>query len=237
MKTHFLILVLVAALIGFTSCRKEYGEGNIISETRSINSFTEIDLRCSADVEIYKGAVQSIEVSDYENLLEYLEVRTSGNTLIIETNPHHVFLQNSEAKVSIVIPDVITDIEISGSGNVYINDSLNNLQSVEISGSGTLTGSPASYKSTINAEVSGSGEIELNGDAPSISTEISGSGQIYFRNLFADHAISSISGSGSTTVNVSNSLKANISGSGCIYYYGNPSVSSSITGSGKVIKK
>lgn len=237
MRTKILILGVLVAITLFSSCHKEYGDGNIMSEVVSVGTFTKIDLRCAAEVEIYKGAVQNVEISDYENLIHYLEVETINNCLVIKTHPNHIFLGNSKAKVIITVPDVITNIELSGSGHIYINDSMNNLQSVEISGSGSLIATPSAYTSTLSAEISGSGECEMSGTVPSLNTEISGSGRIYFGSLSCQNAVTSISGSGNTTVNVTNSLKSYISGSGNIYYYGNPTIYSSITGSGKLIKK
>jgi hypothetical protein len=50
-------------------------------------------------------------------------------------------------------------------------------------------------------------------------------------------AVVSVYGPGSATVRVSERLTATIAGSGSIHYYGNPTVESNVTGSGKVVQQ
>ena len=80
-------------------------------------------------------------------------------------------------------------------------------------------------------------DVKVNVNGGAVNTEalkISGSGTINLLNLSAKYVSAETSGSGKTTVRVSDNLDVRISGSGDVYYAGNPSVHTVISGSGRV---
>lgn len=237
MKTKILAIVLASCVTWFTSCNRETGNGEITTEVRQVDSFTKIDLSNSADVEIIKGDTLKVEVSDYENLLDNISIETVNNKLIIKNKPLRIHIKNSKAQVKITIPNTISDIDISGSGNISITDGLAASVSLHISGSGNIQAYTTYDFSSVNLDISGSGNIEMNGITNSLHTNISGSGNIQCKDLEAQTADCDISGSGDVTVRVIDNLQANISGSGNITYYGTATVSTDISGSGNVIHK
>ena len=237
MKTKRLLVALICALTLFTSCFREIGRGEIVSEIRNVGNFTEIELTNSADVQILKGNTLKVEVSDYENLIEHLQVETINNKLIIKTKAFRMGLRNSKEKVTITIPDILKSIEISGSGNLIITDDFKGIESFKISGSGNISAISLTNLSNINVEINGSGDIELSGSASNFTSKISGSGNINCGYFETQNATCTISGSGDISIHAVQNLTATISGSGNINYYGNPVVSSTITGSGDLNKK
>ncbi len=78
------IVALVALL---SSCSDEglivKGKGSIITENRTVSNFNAIELQNNADVEVVKGDQLAVEVSDYENIIEYIEVYVNNNVLMI----------------------------------------------------------------------------------------------------------------------------------------------------------
>ena len=86
----------------------------------------------------------------------------------------------------------------------------------------------------VTAKISGSGEIDLAGNATAQDVTISGSGKYLAGDLCSDSVKVSISGSGDATVCATESLDSSISGSGSVNYYGRPSISTSGSGSGKI---
>ncbi len=199
MKTKTIIITAFATVALFTSCRKEFGKGPVISEVRSVASFTKIKVDNSATVQILKGDFQKVEVSDYENLLDYLSVETINNELVIRTRPY-VTLKNSVAKVTITTPDVVTDIKVNGSSNVFVSDTMSAVQYVRISGIGSFLVYYNAFTSSVDGEISGSGDIEMKGMNTNASAKISGSGSINFWGLYSQHAVCNISGSGNITI-------------------------------------
>lgn len=235
-KAIVISVLFILATSFLTSCQKEFGKGPVINEIRTVGSFTKIKIDNSATVQIQKGEYQKVEVSDYENLINYLSVETVNSELIIKTKPHNIILQNSLATVIVTTPDVVTGIKINGSGKVNVTDTMSSIQNVHISGSGSFDSKYNAYTSYISGEISGSGDIEMKGVNDNVYAKISGSGDINYGGLLSQHAVCNISGSGNITVNAIQTLNVNISGSGNVYYYGNPSITTNISGSGKIVK-
>ncbi|MEA4936339.1 MAG: head GIN domain-containing protein [Paludibacter sp.] len=242
-RTSFikLFLVLIGVSVMISSCIPEWnlvvGEGETVRETVPVNDgFTAIELQSYADVIIEKGVDFKVEISDYENLIDYMDVRVSNGKLIIKTSPAYVSVANSDATVRVTMPDTLNSILLSGSGDVEVNDAFNKLQILKISGSGDIELESDAQYEHLQATISGSGKISGSGTAVELETLISGSGYIRFEELTAKSAQCTISGSGNTYVSVVINLGANISGSGSVIYYGNPSIDSSVTGSGRIRK-
>jgi hypothetical protein len=83
-------------------------------------------------------------------------------------------------------------------------------------------------------EISGSGDVTIDGAAGSQAVTLSGSGDYGAGNLISRNASAEISGSSDVTVNALDSRDAEISGSGKATYTGNPQVRQTISGSGVV---
>ncbi len=238
-------LVRTAAFLLFPfllgSCTNWFGitgSGNILSESRTVTDFNSVEIVSSADAEIVKGDTYSVEVSDYENIIQYLSLKIVDHKLTISVEPSTTILNNSKAKVMITMPDTLKSLSITGSGDMKINSAFKDIERMIITGSGNIDATQRLDIKDVEVTVLGSGNISATGNAKSVKALISGSGDIHLSDLIAFSADCTITGSGNIDVNVTNELKAKITGSGNIYYYGNPgTVNSSTPGSGVVIKK
>jgi hypothetical protein len=215
MKKLTLFILITSFLL--TACNQELitGRGKIVTSSINLSTFDKIEIVGSCDVELYNGEECYAELSDYENIIPYLEVKVEGNTLIIKTKDN-ISLIGSKAKVKVFTPHNIKDIAITGSGDVDINGIFNSLTKIMITGSGDVEASVTSNVSMINLTITGSGDIDV-------------------LKINANTANCSITGSGNIKVSALQYLNVNISGSGDVYYKGNPSVNTSISGSGNVI--
>lgn len=234
-------LVLIGVSVMMSSCLPEWnlviGNGDIVSKTVNVgDGFTSVELQSYADVIIEEGADFKVEISDYENLIDYMYVRVINGKLVIKTSPDYVNVSHTEATVMITMPDTLYSILLSGSGDVEVNDAFNKLQLLKISGSGDIELESNAQYEHLKATISGSGNISGSGTAVELETIISGSGYIRFEDMIVQSAQCAISGSGNTYVSVINNLEASISGSGSVIFYGNPSVDAYVTGSGRVRK-
>ena len=242
MKYIYLGLLLSFSSLLFTSCddgdfvfgKHTNGTGSIITKSRTFGKFEEIEVANNSDVEIYKGNEQTVEVSDYENIIKYTQASVEGGRLIIKNEPENINISNSRSKVVIHTPNAIRVLHISGSGNIILKDAFNDISKVSISGSGDIQAEQPCALHSINASISGSGDIVFIGTASEATLHISGSGDLKFSGLKANSVNCSISGSGDISTFAINNLEAHISGSGDIEYFGHPTVNSSVSGSGEV---
>ena len=231
--------VLFLTVFTFSSCIADLfgiaGKGNIVTLPRVAKDFQTVTLNNAAKVSIQKGDSFKVQVSDYENIVQYLSVKVTDHNLVITTDPAYTLLSNSQAKVIITMPDSLNAVTLNGSGDITLNSAFKDFKSAVILGSGNINATQNLNVMALNASIIGSGNITAKGNVGVLTAIISGSGNMLLSGLSTFNASCSITGSGNINVAVSNSLKATISGSGNVVYSGTPAVDVSITGSGKVI--
>ena len=215
MKTLLITLAVIIIIIFFIknnlTKNNIQGSGNIISESRELNNFTSIILLGSIDVNIKTSESNNCVVVADDNLIPYIKTEVVNNKLNISLNESY----SSEEKlvVNINTPNY-DEVSLSGSGNINILDFKNNNLSLNISGSGNITG---------------------NGEVETLVVKINGSGNLLSKEIKSKSATITINGSGDAEVFASDSISAKINGSGNIEYFGNPeNVDSIINGSGDI---
>lgn len=234
MKTKLAFYTLI--LTTFVSFRA-YAQGEI----REVPAFTGISLRVSATVHVVKGDRQKIEIEARESVLKELITEVSGRDLFIRF-PTRTFFNRSfdSGKIDIYItaPE-INNLSISGSGDILAKGSWNSrIMDLNVSGSGSIFIDQLTAE-RVKAIVSGSGDIVIKdgNKADEFTGTISGSGNIRAASYEADQVFLRIAGSGNINIHTNGNLNARIAGSGSVYYSGNPSLDTSISGSGKVISR
>ncbi len=237
MKKLSIVLLSVAIIAGFISCRKVTGEGPQITEDRTIGNFNSVASTISADVNYKQDPVFKVEITAQQNILNVLETNIVSNELVIKFR-NNVHVGTHETIVVNVSSPTINGLRISGSGNLVASDSIVTTGiNFTLSGSGNIDINKLKA-TTIDANISGSGNIAIaNGAANTERFRISGSGNIDALNVSASDVTTTTSGSGEMQVNASQNLDVNISGSGSVFYTGNPIINSHISGSGKIIHK
>ena len=208
------ILALACSLAN--GSRSVEGSGIGASESRSLKTFTSIEIKSSADVTVTFGETQSVTVETDDNILSLVETNVQGGKLVIGQPIGTDLNPRLGVRITIVMKSLDEAI-ISGSGTVNISGLDSDL---------------------VRFSIPGSGDIVTQGKANTVNASIAGSGTIVCGDLQAKTAEARIGGSGDITVFATESLTANISGSGTVVYRGNPAqVDRSVTGSGNIVSK
>jgi Putative auto-transporter adhesin, head GIN domain len=218
MKKICSLLLLAGAFI-FSSCNKEMirGGGSKSTRTVSLPVFTAVETHYDIAAEISYGNAQEVSVTGYDNLLNILDFKVEGDVLKLKYNTHYNTIRNGNVVARIKIP-AISKAGIYGSADINITGFTNgNILNTGIYGSGKIRVSNSNYQLVL-LDMYGSGDIDAQG-------------------LQTKQAEVIVHGSGSTSISVSDRLKAAIFGSGNVYYWGNPTVETSQNGSGRVIKR
>lgn len=237
MRTLFFFLLIV---IIFSSCRffggeRISGDGHVTTQDRNVGSFNSVDAEGSVKVHLKQDASTSVRIETDENLQQYLDVYTKGNTLVIKTKEGYNLRPSKDVIVYTSAP-VYTNIDVSGScdilgdNNITSNDAL----AMQVSGSGKIDVQVTVPK--VSADVSGSGDVFLKGTAKEFAGSISGSGSIKAFDLTTDDTKLDLSGGADAEVTANQKLDVEVSGSGDVKYKGNATVSQRISGSGSVKK-
>ena len=232
-----LLAAFATALLSLTACEDEFvrGRGDVVSQTRSVSTFDAVEV--SGDFEVYlrQGPAEDIRLEGQENVLDVITTKVDGRELEIKFKPFVNVGRHKTIRVYITNPS-LTSLDLSGSSRAEGQTpwTVDNLH-LKVSGSGSLS-LEMQEANEVASRISGSGSMNLSGDAEDVESEISGSGNIRAFNLVTERADAKISGSGNCELTVTQSLNARISGSGNVRYKGDPTVNVSISGSGKVTR-
>ncbi len=257
MKTisKFFVALLLFVLL-FPSCELDCtkGSGNVISETRVVNFFDEIEMRGAFDLRLTQADEFSLVIEAEDNILPLIDTRVnSQDRLVIDTdgcirtnertvlfvsapNIEEIRIDGSGDVTAVTTLDFNSlRVDINGSGDVDIDSLFTNFAEVNIDGSGDVM---VDYIDavTINVEVQGSGDIDFSGFSNDFNVDIEGSGNVDALNLVTEKCAIDISGSGDCEITATDELGIIIRGSGSVYYRGDPVITSSIAGSGDIIK-
>ncbi len=250
--TNVMALAVVMAVIISTGCEpwdRIEGNGDVITEKRSVVPFNRVESNGSFNVLIVQDSVFDVNVLAESNLMPYIRTRVHNNTLEIDSRG--ILFNTEPVWIYVYLPELYEmelngsgmmdasnfictdlDIELNGSGDIYCSADVQNLSS-ELHGSGNIElDLAADY---LEARIEGSGDYYMEGLVPEADMEVHGSGDIHAYNLVINRCFINIAGSGDAELYVTDLLDVNISGSGSVYYLGTPTVNTKITGSGKVV--
>jgi hypothetical protein len=236
MRSGFFLLGIIVLI---SSCeingsRSIRGNGHMKSESRSIGGFSALSVSGPFEAIITQDQTESLRIETDENLMAYIDVTNENGRLKISTRNGFNIRSRKRIAVFISGPD-FDKISLSGSGSLNSKGRIkgNNID-LNISGSGDLVmdlDAPA-----ISTVISGSGSARLSGETESFESRINGSGEVFAFNLLSENTRVKISGSGEAEVYASKQLDIRISGSGDVGYKGNPELKQSISGSGDIHK-
>jgi hypothetical protein len=228
MKTSILKSALVLLAI--------FCSGLVFSQNKqeiNVPEFSGISLGIPADLYLSQGSPQKVVIQASEDQFDKIETTVKDGVLRIKTDSYRTRFK--DVKIWITIPD-IESLQLSGSGTIIAETPINSEElDMRVSGSGNIKIKELDGDE-VEASISGSGNVYLAGTADEISIKISGSGSMKASGLSVDECDAKISGSGSCEIDATGELDAVISGSGRVTYFSNPEVDAVVSGSGKVKK-
>ncbi len=239
MKKSILFVIVILSLnwsdVLAQNWKKVKGNGNVITENRSVGSFEGLEVAGSFDVYLIKGKEGDMTIQGDENLMEYLETEVNNGNLKIKWKKGYSINTRSNFTVTLSVEE-INELSLSGSGKIEGKIPLKSDHfSTSVSGSGDLT--LHIEANVLEVGVSGSGNMDLTGVVNEFDASVSGSGDIDAKNMKCKIANLKISGSGGAYLDVSDELVARVSGSGDIRYKGDPAKQDiKVSGSGNVTK-
>lgn len=229
----FLAIFAVFSLIAYSV--NNFSDRQSKTETRSVSGFDRIELSGGGELIIDQTGKEALEVQAPESLIDKIDTRVEGNTLVLSRKSYWWFWPVWSGKVVYRLSvDNLSDIAVFGSGNVVADQLKADDLRVTIDGSGRQR--IGLNVDSIVARISGSGTFVLSGKTRDEEIDISGSGSYDAKNLKAGNANVSISGSGDAIVNSKKSLDISINGSGRVQYLGSPEIDQRISGSGSIVR-
>ena len=209
------------------------GSGDVTTESRDVSGFDEIVLRGTGTVVVDVNGTESLTIEAEDNLLQYLTTDVVGGRLELEANRS---ISPTEEIVYTISAISLRRLEVSGSGDTTATGVAGQSLDLDVSGSGSIDIDRLEVDA-VSVDISGSGSVSIVGDADDLNLSISGSGEYDGADLVTVSAKVRVSGSGDAVVHAVDQLDATVSGSGNIEYLGDPSVTSSTSGSGSISRR
>ena len=203
----YLLVVLLSITFASAQNKKEL----------KLDSFTKISFRAEGKLYLRQGSPQKVEVEGDRDYIEELDIRVDGDRLTMGRDNWNFWnwkSGNNRVTIYVTVPD-IKAVAVSGSGDLIGETKITSRDlDLNVSGSGSMI-LEADASGVIDADVSGSGNIELKGKSQNFESHVSGSGKVKLNITVADRATFGLSGSGKVIASGSaQEVKANISGSG-----------------------
>ncbi len=205
-----------------------------VTEDRGLTGFNRILLGGVGHLTLEPGDRESVSVEASPDLLRYVGTEVKEGKL-------HIWLRNrwlgprlgSTGPINYYVTFRELDgVEISGAGKVTGSGLVADHMDLFISGAGK-----AKLEVTVGelkTRISGAGSLRLSGQAARQELTVSGAGKYSAAELSSQEGRVIISGAGKSTVNVSDKLMVQISGCGTVRYLGEPELEKSVSGVGKV---
>lgn len=208
------------------------GTGPVVAQPRSVAPFIAVSNATEAAVHIVQSGLTRVRLEGQGNLLPQIRTEVTGGVLRITTAPGVTLVPTEPLLIEVEIRD-LTRIESSSGGP--ISAPLLDARRLEIRTSGSAEiDLPSLVAETLVVIGSGSGDVTVTGSVQQLRLELSGAGRVDARELQAREARVTISGSGTSVIRVRDRLIAVLSGSGSLDYFGDPLVTQTVTGTGRV---
>ena len=208
------------------------GSGDLTTRNFDLSDFDEVRAHSGFQLEIVQSSTFSVEVTADDNVMDYIDVDTSGNTLEIKPQWNRSFrLATLIAKIT--MPDLY-EIKLSGGSQASIAgfNSSHDL-SVGLSGGSSVTGNITA--GDVYLDLSGGSQVNLQGMAKDLDANGSGGSQLELEAFSVHNADINLSGGGRATINVNGALYVNLSGGSHVTYTGLPkSIETNLSGDSTV---
>ncbi len=223
------------------------GSGSLVSDEMGFNDFTRLRVSHTFEVEVTQGDSYRVAISADDNMIQYLKVTKSGNTVSIGLEPvrtRGIFPRSVTLRAEIVMPS-LDRIDLSGTSRATVNG-FNSGDDLEIDTSGAsaveLVGIAAgkiridsSGASRVTGQVvtgdadfdvSGASTVELTGSGGDIVTDVSGASHLQLGEFPVRDAKIDFNGASSGTIDATGTIDVDLSGASRLSYMGEPNLGS-----------
>lgn len=236
MKSLILFSVLIFVL--GTGCHElvgKRGSGNVVPETRSVSSFSTVEVSGAIDVYVKQDSTTSVRVETDDNLQEYVRVETNGSTLEIYTEGGFNLRPSHKTKVYVSNP-AFDGFKVSGASSVTSESEISSAERISLQLSGASEGRLQLNAPRVIVDVSGASGANLRGRTKDLEATASGASKIRGYELLTENSHVDANGASQIEVYASVKIEGEASGASGINYRGNATNSVRTSGASHVGK-
>ncbi|HXY60248.1 MAG TPA: head GIN domain-containing protein [Chthoniobacterales bacterium] len=213
MKT--LSFALFAGLLLLAGCHVGgiMGNGHVVSDTRTVADFSEIEADGGFQIE-WRSGQPSLTITTDENLLQYITNENIDHQLRLHSRGN---LWSTHGVKVVISSTTRTGAKLTGAARLTAKQ---------------LSGQSFAIEST------GAARVDLDGNIDELVTDMTGASKLDAQSLQTKIAEISSTGASKAEVAVSETLKVSITGAGKVEYSGTPAtIQKSISGAGSIHHK
>ena len=178
------------------------GEGPVVTKSFDFKDFDQIVINGHADVDFTQSPTYEVTLRTQENVLDYIDYRVDGTTLILETkNKRTVRAEKYDLKIQApalkrievngaadfnipagMVTEGNFDIQVNGAGDLTFDSLRCNDLSIQVNGAADVDLTGIEVRN-LKVEVNGAGDANIAGNAAEASFAVNGAGGIDARNL------------------------------------------------------
>jgi hypothetical protein len=189
------------------------GNGHIVTDTRPVGDFSEIEANGGFQIE-WRSGPPSLTITTDQNLLQYITSENEDHRLRLHSRGN-----------------------IWSSHGVKVAISSSTRSGAKLTGAARLTANQLSGHN-FAVESTGAAKVHLDGTVDDLVTDMTGASKLEADSLQTKTAEISSTGASHAEVAVSESLKVSITGAGKVTYSGNPpTIEKHVSGAGSISHK
>lgn len=218
MKKLFALLVMfvVASVMSVYALDIVKANGKYVTKkVVGVSGFTELTVNGSVDVVYKESKTTKVQIVGSENVVKYVDVKQSGNTLIVsQKNNASINLVGTKLRVEVYAPNVKKFLS-AGSSDIAIYSNIVRDEIVcGIKGSGDISAYGLKADKIV-VGIEGSGDFKARRlDATNIDLGVVGSGDIELKTVKAGKISAAVEGSGDVKISNGAAQEANLSAKG-----------------------
>lgn len=255
-KRFYLPLLTVILLLSGCVLSTLQGSGNVVSETRAVADFEQVEVCCGMKLVLTQGDDIQLQLEADDNILPEIETIVRSGTLTVRfrsnwgpfnfrlSQPVTVYLQmptihgvTISGGGSLTMERLATDrvaLEFSGGSQGTIKTLQAQAVDLSTSGGGQTTIDTLDVD-TLDLEVSGGGRVTLNGGTVTNQrVTASGGSRYHAAAVEGEIATLDVSGGGEAKVWVTETLRVEASGGSQVEYTGNPALDQQLSGGSRL---
>ncbi|KON29671.1 hypothetical protein AC477_05620 [miscellaneous Crenarchaeota group-1 archaeon SG8-32-1] len=218
-----IVLLSTMFLSGWQPFGEVVGSGDLVTNEEFFSDFTAVDAGSGFSVEISESNSFSVLVTADDNVMDYVEITKSGDTLMIRVEWGYSF-RSVTLKAEITMPE-LHSLELSGGAKGKLEEfNASNQFSVRLSGGSRLTGE---FETSEDTEFYLSGGSHLSGfvgEANDLIIDASSGSHTDLSDFEVHDADVELSGGSRATINLDGRLDADLSGGSHLNYIGDPTL-------------
>ena len=191
------------------------GSGDLITKEEFFSDFTSVDARSGFMVEISKSNSYKVLVTADDTVMENIEIRKAGDTLVIGVKWGYSF-RSVTLKVEITMPELYS-LELSGGSHGKLEE--------------------FSFANSFSIDLSGGSHLLGLGEATDLTIDVSSGSHLDLSEFTAHDIDIELSGGSHATINLDGRLDADLSNGSHLTYIGDPFFGNIETSGGSIINK